>query len=554
MTTRGVGLGLCALAAFATHAAAQTSAVALTGKVTSSQEGAMEGVIVSAKRNGSSVTISVVSDKQGEYRFPRARLEPGSYALTIRAVGYDLSAPSTVDVTNQSAADKDLSLKKTGQLSMQLTNAEWLLSVPGSPHQKDALIHCGECHTLQRPIFSRYNPTDMAKVVQRMGLHTTNAAPDHPFFLQNASADLAKPPSKGESALGAYIATINLSSSDAWAYKLKTLPRPTGKATQVIYTTYDLPRKDAAPHDEMMDAQGNVWYSDFQSPVLGKLDPKTGKVVEYPIPIQKPVDKGFPTGGLQIAIDRSGDVYEGTMGQAQVVRFDPKTEKMRVWASPDWNVGDARVTMIDPNFSSVDGKIWVNEAGIQEGNTSFQFDPKSGQFTRVAHPAAGPQSSAYDIVANSRNDLYGMSMNSNYLWEVDAKTLKTTFYPIPTAGAGGRRGHIDSGDRLWWAEFYGNSVGMFDPKTKKITEWKIPTPYTNPYDAEFDNKTYLWAGGMGSDRVERLNATSGEFTEYLLPHETNIRRVDVQKSGDLSSLWVADQHNGKIVHIEPLAP
>ena len=69
--------------------AAQTAA--LTGKVSSAEEGAMEGVLVSAKKAGSSKTITVVSDAQGVYRFPADRLEPGKYAITIRAVGYDLA-------------------------------------------------------------------------------------------------------------------------------------------------------------------------------------------------------------------------------------------------------------------------------------------------------------------------------------------------------------------------------------------------------------------------------------------------------------------------------
>ena len=52
---------------------------ALTGQITSAEEGAMEGVLVSAKRTGSTITISVVSDAQGRYSFPAARLEPGEY-------------------------------------------------------------------------------------------------------------------------------------------------------------------------------------------------------------------------------------------------------------------------------------------------------------------------------------------------------------------------------------------------------------------------------------------------------------------------------------------
>ncbi len=540
-----------ALALPALPASAQTAALA--GKVTSAEEGAMEGVVVSAKRAGSTITISVVSNDKGEFRFPMGRLEPGAYTIAIRAVGYDLAAPAKVEVSAQGAAQIDLNLAKTKRLKSQLSNAEWLISLPGAEQQKTSLIGCGECHTLQRPLFSSYEAEDMAKVVQRMSAHTTNAAPNHPFFVQDASAIMEKAPTKAQVDLGAYIASVNLSAADTWAFPLKTLPRPKGKATQVIYTSYDLPRADAAPHDTGRDAEGNIWYSDFQSPVLGKLDPKTGKVTEYPIPVQKPLDKRFPTGGLQIAFDKDGNVYEGTMGQAQVVRFNPKTEKMDTWPSPNWNTGDARVTMIDPRFATEDGNIWVNEAGLPPGNTAFKFNVKSGEWSRVDVPKGSPPAFAYGIAANSRNDVYGMGMNNDNIWETDAKTMKTTYFKLPEAGAGGRRGHVDAQDRLWFAQFYGNALGMFDPATQKITTWKIPTPFMNPYDAQFDGKTYLWTGGMSSDLVERLNTQTGEFTEYLLPRETNIRHVDVQTTDGLSSLWVQDQHNGKIVHVEPLS-
>ena len=56
----------------------------------------MEGVLVSAKKAGSTVTITVVSDAQGNYSFPAAKLEPGQYSLRIRAVGYDLDRPANV--------------------------------------------------------------------------------------------------------------------------------------------------------------------------------------------------------------------------------------------------------------------------------------------------------------------------------------------------------------------------------------------------------------------------------------------------------------------------
>ena len=40
----------------------------------------MEGVLVSARKTGSTVTMTVVTDSTGRYSFPRNRLEPGEYA------------------------------------------------------------------------------------------------------------------------------------------------------------------------------------------------------------------------------------------------------------------------------------------------------------------------------------------------------------------------------------------------------------------------------------------------------------------------------------------
>src|SRR5262245_49353554 len=94
---------------------------ALTGSVGSPEEARMEGVVVSARRDGANFTVSVVSDAQGRYSFPRSHIVPGRYTLTTRAVGYDLVAPGPVEVTAKGAATKDLRLQKTADLSSQLS-------------------------------------------------------------------------------------------------------------------------------------------------------------------------------------------------------------------------------------------------------------------------------------------------------------------------------------------------------------------------------------------------------------------------------------------------
>src|SRR5688572_13198505 len=107
------------------------SRVALSGTVTSQAEGIMEGVVVSARRDGANMTVSVVTDARGRYTFPRTHLEPGPHAVTIRAAGFELPAPAKTAVTRDKAAVLDLALQSTSNLLPQLTSLEIAMSLPG---------------------------------------------------------------------------------------------------------------------------------------------------------------------------------------------------------------------------------------------------------------------------------------------------------------------------------------------------------------------------------------------------------------------------------------
>ena len=123
-------------------ALAPVQAYALSGQVSSAKEGPMEGVLVSAHPDGGNITVTVVSDAKGHYEVPVGRLPAGKVSLSIRAVGYDLVGPATADA----AGTADLSLKSTADLAPQLTNAEWMESLPGERSQKQFLQNCVGCH------------------------------------------------------------------------------------------------------------------------------------------------------------------------------------------------------------------------------------------------------------------------------------------------------------------------------------------------------------------------------------------------------------------------
>jgi streptogramin lyase len=52
--------------------------------------------------------------------------------------------------------------------------------------------------------------------------------------------------------------------------------------------------------------------------------------------------------------------------------------------------------------------------------------------------------------------------------------------------------------------------------------------------------------------VARLNPKTGEFVEYLMPKDTNIRRVFVDSSTTPVTFWAGSTHGAAIVRVEPL--
>ena len=536
---------------FAAISSAQTpSSVALTGQVTSAEEGRMEGVLVSAKKAGSTITTTVVSDDQGRYRFPTPRLQPGQYSLQIRAVGYDLEGPGSVEITPGKTASADLKLVKAHDLASQLSNTEWLASFPGTEQEKASIRACTHCHTLERVARTRYDADKLTEIVQRM---STYPQLSFPMKIQKL---LAPRIGGGEEPLeqrlegwrrqAQYLTKINLSSSPHWGYSFQTLPRPKGRATHVIYTEYDLPQRTRQPHDVIVDSEGMAWFASFGEQILGKLDPKTGKVTEYQVPLLKPQ---AVTGSLALRYDEDENLWLGMQFQGGVAKFDKKTEKFRTWSLPPELNGDyVQVNQVSPDHHHVDGKVWLQDAGTY---TVLRLDLKSGKF-EVFEPFKIPRPNIYDVISDPQNNVYFTVFGRDQIGKIDAKTGKITLHQTPTRNSAPRRGMLDSEGRLWFGENRADRIGMFDTKTEHFQEWPAPTVGSWPYDVIADKNGEAWSGGEFSDRIQRLDPKSGGIVEYLLPRFTNVRRVWVENATTPVTFWVGNNHGASIVKLEPL--
>jgi virginiamycin B lyase len=532
---------LLALGQAPTPVQAQSAApAALTGKVSSAAESAMEGVVVSAKKG--IVTVSVVSNDKGEFSFPASKLGAGDYALSIRATGYNLEGPKTVTLAGDKPANIDVKLVKTRNLASQLTNLEWMLSVPGTDDQKKALTGCTNCHSVERILNSAYNADEMYDVIKRMAQYSNNSFYKKPQIRAEVR-DINRFVPNAEK-VAAYFASINRSEGER-SWELKTLPRVSGAGTKVIITEYDLPEQTIQPHDVMVDADGIVWHSDFSGQMLGRLDTKTLQHKAYSVPVQR---QGWPTGALDLESDPQGNLWLGLMFQHGAAKFDRKTEQFQMIRLPDDMLkADSQQAMVGPQNWTVDNKLWMQDPARRG---LYRVDLTSGK-TELFEPFKNRPGSPYSIFSDKENNIWFLDFGGENIGKIDAKTTQLTLYPTPTKRSRPRRGRIDDEGRIWFAEFGGERIGMFDTKSEKFKEWEVPGRFFAPYDAALDKNGNLWTGGMNADRILRLNTETGKFTEYQLPHYTNVRRVFVDNHTTPPTFWVGNNHGAALIKIEP---
>jgi streptogramin lyase len=540
---------------------AQVSApLALSGMVRSHEEGPMEGVVVSARRMGANFTVSVVSDAAGKYGFPRTHLAAGAYTVTIRAVGYDLTDPGLVEVTPGNTANVDLTLVQTRDLGSQLSSLEWAMSMTGTTEQKDHLVYqsasCAYCHSWERILKSKHSAEQFIQVITRMQTYYTDgtavsrdgrgraqlAMPDQVAAAQTnplyGRGHIAVPKKE----LADYLATVNLSGGrTTWPFALRTLPRPTGKATRVIMTQFDFPRKDTVAHDLDLDSQGTVWYTDESRMFFGKFEPKTGQFTEYPLP---PVPPGHLPGARDIQVDRDDNIwFPRRIANAAIVvtKYNPKTRELSTLEG-----AGGQYMALGP-----DGKIW---AGLK------RIDPKTmkveATYSWMDSPnlPPGPHGPYVDLtVVNSKGDPYGPDYFGSYIVGISAKTGEAKFWRVPTGSSLPRRVRMDGEDRLWFAEYSGDRIGMFDTRTETFQEWPAEHKYTTVYAVSTpDRNGYVYATSNMTERLMRLDPRTGEIIEYQVPTEFDSKKLAHDPTTSRSTLWMVNTRTARILKVEPL--
>ncbi len=524
----------------------------LRGVVSSQEEGRMEGVLVSAQKPGSTITVTVVSNVQGHYEFPAGRLEPGDYSIRMRATGFDLVDPGTVKIEATKTAEVDLKLVITRDIAKQMEPADWFLS---NPEIKERLIdgvkfgqNCIGCHSLYPIMTSKYPVSAWQSVFNRMFQYSSASIyePGEVSVPVNHPHQTIRLKSDGsccldEEALGRFIAGVNLSSSPGgttWPFELKKMPRPTGRGTRVIITEYEVPRRESQPHDVVVDSDGIVWYNDHGNRYIGRLDPRTGEVNEFLVPeFTAETAPGGSSGRPYFDYNQADTHNRITFRDVVIDRetLEVSREHGRIRS---------------------DGMIWQERGSAQaDGDPRIleviRTNPETGEVRRFPGPDRPMR--FYGEEVDSQGNLYGASLQYGVVGVLNGQNGEWAFIPTPTPDSGPRRTHMDKQDRFWYAEYYAGAIGMFDPKTWQAKEW-ILHPLSLPYGIGVDKNGEAWAAGQGTNDLYRLNPATGEVTAYPkgTPMYGQTRQLFVDNSTSPVTVWVPHNHMKRIAKIEPL--
>jgi len=308
-------------------------------------------------------------------------------------------------------------------------------------------------------------------------------------------------------------------------YLIKTYPvkgRPDAAVIKgplkVSMKIWQAPTPGSRPHDPLAARDGSLWYTGQMANVLGRVDPKTGKVKEFPL-------KTAHSGPHGLKEDKDGNIwYTGNTG-ALIGKLNPKTGEVTEYPMPDPEAKDPHTLIFDKA-----GILWFT---VQNANRIGRLDPKTGEIKLLTPPT--PKSRPYGMAIDSRGTIFVVQFGTNSVAAVDPASLQIKEYKLPDSGARPRRIAITSDDIVWYTDYARGYLGRLDPASGKVTEWQSPSGAKSaPYgiSAIHDVIWYSESEAM-PNTVVRFDPKTEKFQTWTIPGGGNIvRNTDITKEGN----------------------
>ncbi len=574
------GLLIC-VAALLSVAEACAADVMLSGVITARNGQKLEGVTVSAKREGSTITTSVYSDNGGSYVFPP--LAAGKYRVWAQALGFeaskgavDLAAAQRRNFTLDEIKDAE---RRYRQLPGEMMVAALPDTTPEDAHMKKIFMNnCTGCHSTSYALQFRFDEAGWSKIIDLMKVVPVNGVYPGP------NAKPSQVLERNQKQLAAYLARAR--GPGASSMKVVSRPRPAGEAARAVWTLYDLQLNPDAgigtqyvandgtdwtmgttsklgqlPHDGGLGLDGTIYFT-VNNPnrmvTIGKLDPKTG-AVKF---IKADAANGLAANAHGLVRDNDGNFwFDVNPGRRALGKLDVTKDVISIYQTPSSMAPLGGAVTMDVDGK---GKIW---ASTPVG--AVRFDPLTEKFTEFKSliPTKNEKGSAqtYGAAGDSDGNGWWAQMAQDAIVKGDVETGKSMQINLPAVMVGGispedrafydgvsdlgfnnptltsqgprRMGTDKTANVLWVGNSFGASLARIDTRTMETRIVPFPDPTMQPYHIAVDSKHNVWGNLWTSDRIVKLDPATNKWTIFDLPvRGTEIRHISLLEQGDKLSV------------------
>lgn len=288
---------------------------------------------------------------------------------------------------------------------------------------------------------------------------------------------------------------------------------------QVSFKEWIVPSLGSRPHDPLATDDGAIWWTGQWANVLGRVDPKSGDLKEFPL-------KTPGSGPHGLTADKDGNIWYTGNSKALVGKLNPKTGEVTEYPMPDPAARDPHTPLFDRN-----GLLWFT---LQQANMVGTLEPKSGAIKLINMPT--PRSLPYGMVFSSKGEPFIVLFGTNKVASIDPKTMAVKEYPLPNAESRPRRIAITSDDAIWYSDYSRGFLGRLDPATGAVKEYASPSgPRSQPYGITALNDVIWYSeSAVSPNTLVRFDPKTEQFQTWAIPAGGGVvRNMMPTKAGDL---------------------
>ena len=296
------------------------------------------------------------------------------------------------------------------------------------------------------------------------------------------------------------------------------------------FTEWSVPAASAEPHDSLIASDGSIWYTDEKANAIGRVDPKSGAIKEYPL-------KTPQSGPDGLAEDRNGDIWYAGRLKALLGKLDPKTGTVTEYPLADSAARDPHSLAVDQK-----GNLWFT---IQEGNMIGRFVPATGEVKLRRAPTASSRPSGIAITSKGV-PVYAAS-GTNKLASSDPTTLAIREWSLPDPAARPHRVAVDGNDMVWYTDNARGFIGRLNPSTGEAKEWATPGGSQSMPSAIAVVNNDIWFTETGStpNTLVRFEPATGRFQIWNIPSGGGTAEA-ISATKDGRALAIAERGANKI--------